>query len=116
MLAKKIRVTRGQLDRFRQQQSLRIGLLLLFEPVEHLLEQDALVRRVLVQQNQAAIGFQHDVEFPNHAHQAQRNMEQRHGGAGDAARKRGNRRGVVKSPVARKQRPMVCFRGVLLSG
>jgi hypothetical protein len=61
----------GQLDGFRQQKFLRVGLLFLLEAREHLLEENPLVRGVLIEQNQAAIGFENDVEFSDDADQAE---------------------------------------------
>ena len=81
---RKLRVARREFDGFRQQQSLRRRLVVSFQPVEHLLEQNPLVRRVLVQQHQAAVGFEHDVELADHADQAQRDVEQ--GGTGSDGR------------------------------
>ena len=48
-----------------------------FHTVEHLLEQDSFVRGVLIEQNQAAVGFENDVQLSNHPHQAQRNIQER---------------------------------------
>ena len=48
-------------------------------PVQHLLEQNPLVRRVLVEQHQSAVGFQHDIEFADDADEPQRDVEQRRG-------------------------------------
>jgi len=61
---------------FRQQQLLRRRQVALFEPVQHLLEQDPLVRRVLIQEHQTAVRFEHDVEPADHSHQAKRDVEQ----------------------------------------
>ena len=51
----------------------------LLEAVQHLLEQNPFVRRVLVEQHQSAIGFQHDIKPADDADEAQRNIEQRRG-------------------------------------
>ena len=79
-------VAHGQFDGFGQQEFLRRGVALLFEAVEHLLEQDPLVRGVLVEQDESAVGFEHDIKSADDADQAQRDVEER-----DAAR--GVRRG-----------------------
>ena len=77
MIAQKIRVARWQLHRLGQQQPLRRRAAL-FQATQHLLEQNPLVRRVLIEQHQAALGFEHHIQPPDHAHQAQRHREQRH--------------------------------------
>ena len=75
-------VARRQLDRFGQQQSLRGRGAGFFQAAQHLLEQNPLMGGVLVQQHQAAIRFEHDVEAAHHAHQPQRNLQKRDGGGG----------------------------------
>ena len=55
---------------------------LLFEAVEHLLEKDALVGGVLIEQDEAAIRFEHDIEATDDADEAQRNIQQRDGSGG----------------------------------
>jgi len=52
---------RGKFDRFGQKQFLRRRLGILFQPIQHLLEQNSFVSRMLIQQNQAAIRFKDDV-------------------------------------------------------
>ena len=87
MLAQELRVAGRQLDGFRQQQTLRRRVALL-QAAEHLLVENPFVRRVLVHQHQAAVGFEHDVEPANHADQTQRHLEQRHDGAGNGRSRR----------------------------
>ena len=67
----KLRVADGQLDRFRKQQTLRRRVALLLQPRQHLLEQNPLVRRMLVEQHQSAVGFQHHIKFADHADEAE---------------------------------------------
>ena len=54
----------------------------LFESREHLLEQDPFVRGMLVEQDQAAVRFEHDIEPPDHSYESQRDVEQRDRRAG----------------------------------
>jgi hypothetical protein len=65
LFAQELRVARGQFDGFRQKQRCEGAAPLFFQPPQHLLEKNALVRGVLVQENQAAIGFEHDIEAAN---------------------------------------------------
>src|SRR2546423_5624748 len=59
MIAQEGGVASRQLDRFGQEEFLRIGLsIFLFETIEHLFEENALVGGMLIQQDQAAIGFE----------------------------------------------------------
>ena len=47
----------------------------LFEAVEHLLEEDALVGGVLVEQDQAAVGFEDNVEFTDDADETEGDVQ-----------------------------------------
>ena len=51
---------------------------MLFAPCRcrHLLKQNPLVRGMLVQENQAAVGLQYDVEFADHADEAEGDVEE----------------------------------------
>ncbi len=72
LIAHEIGIASGQLHGFRQQELLGIRLLFLLQACEHLFEEDALVRGVLVQQHQSAVGLQHDVKLPDDADEAER--------------------------------------------
>jgi len=82
LFADEIGVARGEFDGFREQEFLRIGLLLLLEAIEHLFEKNAFVRGVLIEQNQPAIGFEDDVESADDADEAQGNAQERKRGEG----------------------------------
>ena len=90
LFAQKLRVAGGQLDGFRQQQTLRRRGAVVFQPPHHLLEENALVGGMLVKKNQAAIGFEHDIEPANDSHQSQRHLQAaRTDGAGGAVERLG---------------------------
>src|SRR6267378_4499187 len=72
-------VARRQLDRFRQEQPLRGGLAVLLKTIKHLLEQNSLMRGVLVKQDEAAIRLEHDVKPADHADEAERDFKQGYG-------------------------------------
>src|SRR4051794_5310514 len=68
-------VAHGKLDGFRKEQPLRRSAAL-FQACEHLLEQNSLVSRVLVHEDQAPIGFQDDVESADDTQNSKRHVEQ----------------------------------------
>jgi hypothetical protein len=78
LLAKEIGVARGEFDGFRKEETLGRGFAL-FDAIEHLFEEDALMGGVLIEKNEAAIGFEHDVKFANDAEDAKRHFEERNG-------------------------------------
>jgi hypothetical protein len=49
------------------------------KPFEHLFKQNPLVRRVLIEQHQSAIGFEHGVKPADDADETERDAEQRRG-------------------------------------
>ena len=69
-------VARRQLDCFRQEQPLRGGLAVLLETIEHLLEQNSLMRRVLIEQDEAAIRLEHNIEPADDADEPERHFQQ----------------------------------------
>ena len=71
----------GKFDGFGKQKALGGGGAL-FHAFEHFFEEDAFVRGVLIEQDQAAIGFEDDVEFADDADESEWDGEKRRGGRG----------------------------------
>ena len=77
--AEEMGVARGEFDGFGQEEALGRSGPLFFHPVEHLLKKDAFVGGVLVEQDEAAIRFEENVEFADDADETKRDMEKRLG-------------------------------------
>ena len=77
--AQETRVANGELNGLGQQQFLGRRLLIFFQPIQHLLKKNSLMRGVLIEQHQSAIGFQNDVKLADDSDQSQRHAKQWNG-------------------------------------
>ena len=82
--ADEVSIPDGDFDRFREEQALGGCLGGFLHPTEHLFEQDPFVGGMLVQEDEAAIGFEDDVEASDDAYDPERDGEEglRGGGSG----------------------------------
>ena len=82
LAAEEIRIAGGQFHSFGKKDALGGGGGVLFEAAHHLLEENAFVGGVLVEENEAPVGFENDVEAANDADKAQRDVQQGGGSRG----------------------------------
>jgi hypothetical protein len=80
LFTEKMGVAHGKFDGLREEQFLGGSVTVLFQTIEHLFEQNALMGGVLVEQDHAAIGFEDDVEFADDSHETQGDVEEGGGG------------------------------------
>ena len=88
--ADKFRIAYREFHGLGQEESLGGRLLARLEPLEHLFEEDAFVGGVLVEQDQAALGFEQHVETAHDADDSQRALEQGNGQRTCCHRERGD--------------------------
>ena len=89
--AHEFRIAHREFHGLRQEEPLRGRLMTGLEPLKHLLEENAFVGRMLVEQHEPAFGFEQHVEAAHNADDSQRPLEQGDGQRTRTRRERGGR-------------------------